>query len=76
MVDTTALWRNMTLSADQMERILTQVSRNEAAPDQETKEAAEFRAGLTAEIDQAKTIADDLGLEFQVEIPNETPLMW
>ena len=66
----------MTLTAEEMERIVTQVARDEEAPAGERKEAAEFRAGVTAEVEQARGIADDLGLDFQVEIPNETPEMW
>ena len=42
----------------------------------ETKEAVEFRDGVTREIEEARKIADDLGLNFMVEIPNETPEMW
>ena len=66
----------MTLGADDMERIVTQVAAGYNPGEDESKEAAEFRAGVTAEINQAREIADDLGLDFQVEIPNETPLMW
>jgi hypothetical protein len=66
----------MTLSAEEMERIVTQVSRGEELAGRESEEAAEFRAGVTEEVDQAREIAEELGLDFQVEIPNETPLMW
>ncbi|QNJ25939.1 hypothetical protein SynSYN20_01612 [Synechococcus sp. SYN20] len=59
-----------------MERIVTQVSRGEELSGRESGEAAEFRAGVTQEVDQAREIAEELGLDFQVEIPNETPLMW
>ena len=67
---------DMTLRADQMEKIVAQVARGAPAPDNEPKEAADFRAGVTAEVDQARQIAEDRGLPFVVEIPNETPEMW
>ena len=66
----------MTLRADEMEIIVTQVVRGEKTEVCETKEVAEFREGVTREIEEARKIADDLGLDFMVEIPNETPEMW
>ena len=63
----------MTLTGDQMEKIVAQVSRGQAPPGDESQEAADFRAGVTAEVNQAAKIAADLGLDFQVEIPNEIP---
>ena len=66
----------MALGADQMEKIVAQVARGAPAPKGEPKEAAEFRAGVTAEIDQARQIAEARGLPFVVEIPSETPEMW
>ncbi len=64
---------SMALTGDQMEKIVAQVSRGQAPPGDESQEAADFRAGVTAEINQAARIAQDLGLDFQVEIPNEIP---
>jgi hypothetical protein len=63
----------MTLTGDQMERIVAQVSRDEGPPAQESEEAAVFRAGVAAEINHAAQIAEDLGLNFQVEMINEIP---
>ena len=66
----------MTLTAEQMERIVAQVAGGAEAPGQEAAEAAEFRAGVTDEIENARQIAEARGLEFIVEIPNETPEMF
>ena len=66
----------MTLGADEMERIVAQAARGEEPTVRESKEAAEFRAGVTAEIDSARQIAEERGLNFMVEIPYETPEMW
>ncbi len=66
----------MTLQADEMEKIVAQVARGEDPPPKESKEAAEFRAGVTKEIESAREIAEERGLPFSVEIPNETPEMW
>ena len=63
----------MPLTGDQMERIVAQVSRGQAPPGKESAEAATFRAGVQAEIDQAASIAQDLGLDFQVEMIDEIP---
>lgn len=66
----------MTLQADEMEKIVAQVARSVDPPPKESKEAAEFRAGVTKEIESAREIAEERGLPFSVEIPNETPEMW
>ncbi|ACT65595.1 predicted protein [Cyanophage PSS2] len=66
----------MTITAEQMERILAQVAGGAEAPEQEAAEAAEFRAGVTDEIENAREIAKARGLDFVVEIPNETPEMF
>ena len=66
----------MTLRADQMEKILTQVAAGVDATGTESAEAAEFRAGVTKEIESARQIAKARGLNFIVEIPNEIPEMW
>ena len=66
----------MKLTADKMEKIVAQVARGEKPPTSESKEAAEFRAGVTQEIAAARKIADERDLPFMVEIPNETPEMW
>ena len=44
----------MTLKADEMERIVTQVARGEEPEVRESKEAAEFRQGVTREIEEAR----------------------
>ena len=56
-----------------MERIVAQVARGEKNDVPETKEAAEFRAGVTKELQSAAEIAKKKGLPFIVEIPNEFP---
>lgn len=67
----------MTLGAEQMEKIVMQIARGETeGPDNESKEAAEFRAGVIKETDAAREIAEERGLNFVIEIPNETPEMW
>ena len=66
----------MTLHADEMEKIVAQVARGEDPKVRETKEATEFRQGVTREIEEARKIAEERGLNFIVEIPNETPEMW
>ncbi len=55
---------------------VAQVARGEDPPPKESKEAAEFRAGVIKETDAAREIAEERGLPFSVEIPNETPEMW
>lgn len=66
----------MTLRADQMEKIVAQVARGEKPKGLESKAAAEFREGVTKEIEAASEIAKERGLDFIVEIPSETPEMW
>ncbi len=66
----------MTLRGDEMEKIVAQVARGEDPPPKEAKEAAEFRAGVIKETDAAREIAEERGLNFVIEIPNETPEMW
>ncbi len=55
---------------------VAQVARGEDPPAKESKEAAEFRAGVIKETDAAREIAEERGLNFIIEIPNETPEMW
>ncbi|MBP47129.1 MAG: hypothetical protein CMH53_04255 [Myxococcales bacterium] len=66
----------MALYADEMEKIVTQVARGEEPQVRESKDAAEFREGVTNEIEEARKIAEERGLDFMVEIINETPEMW
>jgi|TARA_B100000035_G_scaffold188356_1_gene160810 soluble cytochrome b562 len=66
----------MSLYADEMEKIVTQVARGEKPQIRESKEATEFREGVTNEIEEARKIAEERGLDFMVEIINETPEMW
>ena len=66
----------MTLYADEMEKILTQVACGQEPQVRESKEATEFREGVTSEIEEARKIAEERGLDFMTEIINETPEMW
>ncbi len=63
----------MTLRGDEMERIVAQVARGEKNEVPETREVAEFQAGVTKEIQAAGEIAKKKGLPFIVESPNEFP---
>ena len=66
----------MALTAEEMTRITKQVVLGEDAPAGESKEAADYRVGVAAEIAEAERIANERGLPFEVVLPSEHQEMW
>lgn len=66
----------MALTAEEMTRITKQVVLGEDPPENETAEAANYRVGVTLEIEEAERIANERGLPFEVVLPSEHQEMW
>ena len=66
----------MALTAEEMTRITKQVVLGEEPPDNESAEAANYRVGVTLEIQDAERIATERGLPFEVVLPSEHQEMW
>ena len=64
------------MTAEEMIRITKEVVLEIDPPAGESKEAADYRKGVTAEIADAERIANEKGLPFEVVLPNEHQEMW
>lgn len=66
----------MALTAEEMISITKEVVLGVEPPDNESAEAANYRRGVTLEIQDAERIAKERGLPFEVVLPSEHQEMW